>query len=109
MKLNVIRAEPSPPLRGCLRQTAKVEPMSNEQKKPPQPELEEEASNNLVDAGSEYSFPASDPPSYMAGAAIAGCPSRQEHHGDPVVKVPSDSEEVKAATWAVRMRARAKP
>jgi hypothetical protein len=29
---------------------------------------------NLVDAGSEMSFPASDPPSYMAGASVAGAP-----------------------------------
>ncbi|MFC4174986.1 hypothetical protein ACFOYU_23495 [Microvirga sp. GCM10011540] len=34
--------------------------------------------DDLVDAGSEYSFPASDPPSYMAGAAVAGAPP----HGD---------------------------
>jgi hypothetical protein len=30
--------------------------------------------DDLVDAGSEYSFPASDPPSYMGGALIAGPP-----------------------------------
>jgi hypothetical protein len=29
-------------------------------------------SNDLVDVGSEYSFPASDPPSYMGGTAITG-------------------------------------
>ncbi|WP_406855143.1 hypothetical protein ABEG18_21770 [Alsobacter sp. KACC 23698] len=29
---------------------------------------------DLVDAGSEMSFPASDPPSYMAGASVAGAP-----------------------------------
>lgn len=28
----------------------------------------------LLDAGSEMSFPASDPPSYMAGASVAGAP-----------------------------------
>jgi hypothetical protein len=33
--------------------------------------------NDLVDAGSEYSFPASDPPSYMGGIAIAGRPPRR--------------------------------
>jgi hypothetical protein len=31
--------------------------------------------DDLVGAGSEYSFPASDPPSYMGGALIAGSPS----------------------------------
>lgn len=38
-----------------------------------------EAEDDLVDAGSEYSFPASDPPSYMGGAAITGAPP----HGAP--------------------------
>lgn len=32
--------------------------------------------NDLVDAGSEYSFPASDPPSYMGGTLITGAPPR---------------------------------
>jgi hypothetical protein len=35
--------------------------------------------NKVVDAGSEYSFPASDPPSYMGGAAVAGPPPRRRH------------------------------
>jgi hypothetical protein len=30
--------------------------------------------DDLVDAGSKYSFPASDPPSYMGGVAVAGSP-----------------------------------
>jgi len=34
--------------------------------------------NDLVDAGSEYSFPASDPPSYMGGIAIAGRPPHDQ-------------------------------
>ncbi|MBO1907395.1 hypothetical protein J4G37_21080 [Microvirga sp. 3-52] len=38
------------------------------------------AEDDLVDAGSEYSFPASDPPSYMGGALIAGPPP---HDGEP--------------------------
>jgi len=36
--------------------------------------------DDLVDAGSEYSFPASDPPSYMGGALVAGAPP---HDGTP--------------------------
>jgi hypothetical protein len=32
------------------------------------------AREDLVDAGSEMSFPASDPPSYMGGASVAGAP-----------------------------------
>ncbi|MGO4387282.1 hypothetical protein AB4Y85_07070 [Microvirga sp. 2YAF29] len=32
--------------------------------------------DDLVDAGSEYSFPASDPPSYMGGTLVAGPPAR---------------------------------
>jgi hypothetical protein len=38
------------------------------------------AEDDLVDAGSEYSFPASDPPSYMGGALVAGAPP---HDGLP--------------------------
>lgn len=33
---------------------------------------------DLVDAGSEMSFPASDPPSYMGGASTAGGPAHDE-------------------------------
>jgi hypothetical protein len=35
---------------------------------------ETKAREKFVDAGSELSFPASDPPSYMGGAAVAGPP-----------------------------------
>lgn len=38
------------------------------------------AEDDLVDVGSEESFPASDPPSYMGGTAITGAPP---HHGEP--------------------------
>ncbi|MEZ0171922.1 hypothetical protein [Microvirga sp. TS319] len=34
------------------------------------------AEDDLVDAGSEYSFPASDPPSYMGGTLVTGAPAR---------------------------------
>jgi len=40
--------------------------------------------DDLVDAGSEYSFPASDPPSYMGGAAVAGPPPHEEPPREPV-------------------------
>jgi hypothetical protein len=36
--------------------------------------------DDLVDVGSEYSFPASDPPSYMGGALVVGPPP---HDGQP--------------------------
>lgn len=36
------------------------------------------AEDKRVDVGSEQSFPASDPPAYMGGAAIAGAPGRRK-------------------------------
>ena len=36
--------------------------------------------DDLVDAGSEYSFPASDPPSFMGGTLVLGPPP---HDGAP--------------------------
>ncbi len=57
--------------------------------------------DDLVDAGSEYSFPASDPPSYMGGALVAGPPP---HHGEPPREPAShelvDPEEAKPAEGA---------
>lgn len=43
----------------------------------PEPELVDAASD-LVDEGSDLSFPASDPPSFMGGAAVAGGPPPPE-------------------------------
>jgi hypothetical protein len=34
--------------------------------------------DDIVDEGSAFSFPASDPPSYMASIVIAGAPANQE-------------------------------
>ncbi|MBQ0824576.1 hypothetical protein KBI52_30715 [Microvirga sp. HBU67558] len=51
--------------------------------------------DDLVDAGSEYSFPASDPPSYMGGSAVAGPPPQKEPAREPVTKAVSDPDEVK--------------
>ena len=56
--------------------------------------------DDLVDAGSEYSFPASDPPSYMGGSAVAGPPPQKEPAREPVTKIVSDPEEVKPAADA---------
>ena len=53
--------------------------------------------DDLVDAGSEYSFPASDPPSYMGGSAVAGPPPQKEPPREPVSKTVSAPEEVKPA------------
>lgn len=43
-------------------------------------ETSHSAEDDLVDVGSESSFPASDPPSYMGGTLVAGAPS---HDGLP--------------------------
>jgi hypothetical protein len=58
---------------------------------------ETKAREKFVDAGSELSFPASDPPSYMGGAAVAGPPPSQpgEPPREPSVKTVSDPGEVK--------------
>ena len=45
--------------------------------------------DDLVDAGSEYSFPASDPPSYMGSIALAGSPPRGELAREAVVRAPT--------------------
>lgn len=50
---------------------------------------------DLIDAGSELSFPASDPPSYMGGSAVAGPPPQKEPAREPVNKAVSNPEEVK--------------
>jgi hypothetical protein len=55
------------------------------------------AEDDLVDAGLEYSFPASDPPSYMGGSAVAGPPPQKEPPREPVSKTVSNPEEVKPA------------
>jgi hypothetical protein len=53
--------------------------------------------DDLVDAGSEYSFPASDPPSYMGGSAVAGPPPQKEQAREPVNQAVSNPDEVKPA------------
>jgi len=54
--------------------------------------------NDLVDAGSEYSFPASDPPSYMGGTSVAGPPPHEEPAREPVCHELTDPKEGKPAT-----------
>jgi hypothetical protein len=54
--------------------------------------------DDLVDAGSEYSFPASDPPSYMGGSAVAGPPPHEEAPPrEPASHKVTDTKEVKPA------------
>jgi hypothetical protein len=54
---------------------------------------------DLVDAGSEMSFPASDPPSYMGGASTAGGPPHDEsgevERANTSVSNPSDVKPAK--------------
>ena len=73
----------------------------DKKKKPADPAAEmpqeaSEESEKLVDAGSELSFPASDPPSYMGGSAIVGPPPST--HDEPPREAPitevSDPETV---------------
>ena len=54
-----------------------------------------ERREELVDAGSEMSFPASDPPSYMAGASVAGGPPPENETREPVSKQAVDPKEVR--------------
>jgi hypothetical protein len=49
---------------------------------------------DLVDAASEMSFPASDPPSYMGGSSVAGRPDNETPTEHPNTKV-SDRATVK--------------
>lgn len=50
----------------------------------------------LVDAGSAMSFPASDPPSYMGGASVAGAPDNETPTEKPSTRV-SDKDELSPA------------
>jgi hypothetical protein len=63
--------------------------MSVEKKPDPASKPEPDGSDHekedaLVDVGSEYSFPASDPPSYMGGTAVAGPPPHEGPPREPV-------------------------
>ncbi len=51
--------------------------------------------DDLVDAGSEYSFPASDPPSFMGGAVAGPPPEDGEPPHEPVIQELSDPDEAK--------------
>lgn len=60
----------------------------------------DEHEDDLVDIGSEESFPASDPPSYMGGASVAGPPPHDEPPREPVNRELSNPEEAKPAAAA---------
>lgn len=64
-------------------------------KRPSKIEAARSAAEDLIDAGSEYSFPASDPPSYMGGSAIAGPPPRDKWPREVIIRVPTDPAAVK--------------
>jgi hypothetical protein len=53
--------------------------------------------DDLVDVGSEASFPASDPPSYMGGSAVAGPPPQDQPAREPVNDTISNPDEVEPA------------
>ena len=53
--------------------------------------------DDLVDTGSEDSFPASDPPSYMGGSAVAGPPPHEEPARDAVNQKLTNPDEAKPA------------
>jgi hypothetical protein len=54
--------------------------------------------DDLVDAGSEYSFPASDPPSYMGGVAVIGPPPEDgAPPHEPVIQELTDPDAAKPA------------
>lgn len=56
---------------------------------------QKERQEQLVDAGSEMSFPASDPPSYMAGASVAGGPPEGSETREAANTSAEDPAEVK--------------
>jgi hypothetical protein len=67
------------------RKMSEVERTKAERDAIPEPEQElVDAASGLVDEASELSFPASDPPSYMGGAAVAGGPPPPETPREPV-------------------------
>ena len=50
--------------------------------------------DEMIDTASELSFPASDPPSYMGGIAVAGPPSRRAR--EPVQAEQAVRDEAKS-------------
>ncbi|WP_230534248.1 hypothetical protein [Microvirga roseola] len=53
--------------------------------------------DDLVDTGSEQSFPASDPPSYMGGTSVAGPPPHEQPAREPPNHELTDPDEAKPA------------
>jgi hypothetical protein len=65
--------------------------------------MADKKTDDLVDAGSEYSFPASDPPSYMGGIAVAGSPPRgRERAREPVSSELTNPDGARPPTRAAR-------
>lgn len=74
-------------------------------KNPKPDELDETTADDLVDAASELSFPASDPPSYMGGAAVAGPPPED----DEPAREPVNTEVTDPKTAKPKPPKQAKP
>jgi hypothetical protein len=83
--------------------------MTNPKPRPKDEKAQDQAekpAEDLVDAASEMSFPASDPPSYMGGAAVAGPPPED----DEPAREPANTDVTDPATARPKppQRARAK-
>ncbi|HEX2726231.1 MAG TPA: DUF2934 domain-containing protein [Beijerinckiaceae bacterium] len=64
--------------------------------------------DDLVDEAIDETFPASDPPSYMAGAGILGAPSHSGIVREPAVTELRESDEHHPDTGERRIRERAR-
>jgi hypothetical protein len=64
---------------------------------PDSPPASDDRQDDLVDVGSEESFPASDPPSYMGGTVVSGSPSHDGTVREGVSRTLVNPSEAKPA------------